>query len=141
LSSKAIGCFYCTLGPRGSTSSFVTVCDVISDPCNEVECSGRGEHCVGGRCVCRHRVCPTNYDPVCGTDSVTYPNECTLNMIACTERRDIDMTHRGVCVDEFVGSGFEGALYTLQQSLLQYLWSPSRPTRRHVLRPKCVCYM
>jgi len=73
-----------------------------------VRCDGRGEHCVDGRCVCRFTDCPTNYDPVCGTDSVTYPNQCTLDLIACTERRDIDTLHRGVCVDEFMGSGLEG---------------------------------
>ena len=86
---------------------------VAADPCSEVECSGRGEHCVDGRCVCRHRDCPTNYDPVCGTDSVTYPNQCTLDLIACTERRDIDTYHLGVCIDEFMGSGIEGTLYTM----------------------------
>jgi len=80
----------------------------VADPCREVRCDGRGEHCVDGRCVCRFTDCPTNYDPVCGTDSVTYPNQCTLDLIACTERRDIDTLHRGVCVDEFMGSGLEG---------------------------------
>jgi len=81
---------------------------VCSDACIWVNCSGRGQQCVDGRCVCRHRDCPTNYDPVCGTDSVTYPNQCTLDLIACTEQRQVDTLHRGVCQDEFMGSGFEG---------------------------------
>jgi len=65
--------------------------------------------------VCRHRVCPTNYDPVCGTDSVTYPNQCTLDFIACTESRNVDTKHRGVC-DEFIGgSGMGGTQHTHAQ--------------------------
>ncbi|XP_010156484.1 PREDICTED: double-headed protease inhibitor, submandibular gland-like [Eurypyga helias] len=42
-------------------------------------------------------VCPRNYEPVCGTDDVTYPNECTL----CKEilrNRAIDKKHDGRCV-------------------------------------------
>ncbi|XP_032861829.2 double-headed protease inhibitor, submandibular gland [Tyto alba] len=41
--------------------------------------------------------CPRNYEPVCGTDDVTYPNECSL----CREiflRRNIDKKHDGKCV-------------------------------------------
>ncbi|XP_040461072.1 double-headed protease inhibitor, submandibular gland-like isoform X1 [Falco naumanni] len=41
--------------------------------------------------------CPRNYDPVCGTDGVTYPNQCSL----CREilvRRDLDKKHDGKCV-------------------------------------------
>ncbi|KAM9226568.1 double-headed protease inhibitor, submandibular gland-like [Leptosomus discolor] len=41
--------------------------------------------------------CPRNYEPVCGTNSVTYPNECSL----CREflrNRAIDKKHDGRCV-------------------------------------------
>ncbi|KAM9289514.1 ovomucoid-like [Morus bassanus] len=41
--------------------------------------------------------CPRNYEPVCGTDSVTYPNECSL----CRQiflNRAIDKKHDGRCV-------------------------------------------
>ncbi|XP_010128482.1 PREDICTED: serine protease inhibitor Kazal-type 7 [Chlamydotis macqueenii] len=41
--------------------------------------------------------CPRNYEPVCGTDNVTYPNECTL----CREilrHRVRDKKHDGRCV-------------------------------------------
>ncbi|XP_069724997.1 ovomucoid-like isoform X1 [Phaenicophaeus curvirostris] len=41
--------------------------------------------------------CPRNYQPVCGTNGVTYPNECSL----CEEifrNRAIDKKHDGRCV-------------------------------------------
>ncbi|NXK09771.1 IOVO protein, partial [Herpetotheres cachinnans] len=41
--------------------------------------------------------CPRNYDPVCGTNDVTYPNECSL----CREilrSQDLDKKHDGKCV-------------------------------------------
>ncbi|NXX90712.1 IOVO protein, partial [Centropus bengalensis] len=44
-----------------------------------------------------HDACPRIYEPVCGTNSVTYPNECFL----CKEifrNRAIDKKHDGRCV-------------------------------------------
>ncbi|KAM9266236.1 ovomucoid-like [Cariama cristata] len=41
--------------------------------------------------------CPRNYEPVCGTNGVTYPNECSL----CSEmlrNRALDKKHDGRCV-------------------------------------------
>ncbi|XP_028941736.1 double-headed protease inhibitor, submandibular gland [Antrostomus carolinensis] len=41
--------------------------------------------------------CPRNYEPVCGTDNITYPNECSH----CREilrHRAIDKKHDGRCV-------------------------------------------
>ncbi|NWW53069.1 IOVO protein, partial [Pedionomus torquatus] len=42
-------------------------------------------------------VCPRNYEPVCGTNGVTYPNECSL----CKElfrNQALDKKHDGRCV-------------------------------------------
>ncbi|XP_061687192.1 probable pancreatic secretory proteinase inhibitor [Syngnathoides biaculeatus] len=42
-------------------------------------------------------MCAMNYDPICGTDGNTYPNECAL----CDHRQitglDIQKAHHGVC--------------------------------------------
>ncbi|XP_030360726.1 double-headed protease inhibitor, submandibular gland-like [Strigops habroptila] len=48
--------------------------------------------------------CPTDYEPTCGTDNVTYPNECSL----CKEifrNQAIDKKHDGRCV-KFDCSGY-----------------------------------
>nr|XP_010306442.1 PREDICTED: double-headed protease inhibitor, submandibular gland-like [Balearica regulorum gibbericeps] len=41
--------------------------------------------------------CPRNYEPVCGTDNVTYPNECSLCK-TIFRNRAIDKKHDGRCV-------------------------------------------
>ncbi|XP_009902985.2 ovomucoid-like [Dryobates pubescens] len=49
--------------------------------------------------------CPRNYEPVCGTDEVTYPNECSL----CTENlrnRDVTKKHDGQCVSQVDCTGY-----------------------------------
>lgn len=41
-------------------------------------------------------ICPANYDPVCGSDDLDYPNECALK---CEQRKKIglQLKHRGKC--------------------------------------------
>lgn len=35
--------------------------------------------------------CPGNYDPVCGSDGVTYPNLCALEVADCLSDEDITL--------------------------------------------------
>nr|ACN94254.1 protease inhibitor EPI10 precursor [Phytophthora palmivora] len=42
---------------------------------------------------CADMLCPDNYKPVCGSDGVTYTNECQLGITSCNERKNITMVN------------------------------------------------
>ncbi|XP_020746329.1 serine protease inhibitor Kazal-type 2 [Odocoileus virginianus] len=41
--------------------------------------------------------CPRDFNPVCGSDLSTYPNECTLCMKIREDGRDIKIIRSGPC--------------------------------------------
>ncbi|KAJ8259664.1 hypothetical protein GJAV_G00172040 [Gymnothorax javanicus] len=49
-----------------------------------------------GRCVCPTE-CVDSLQPVCGSDGVTYENECQLNVQACTQQRHLKVVSPGEC--------------------------------------------
>ena len=47
-------------------------------------------------CVCP-RQCPLSFEPVCGSDAQTYPNQCTLQVESCRTQTRITVAKRGQC--------------------------------------------
>ncbi|TOF86051.1 hypothetical protein CGJ15_25355 [Vibrio parahaemolyticus] len=41
--------------------------------------------------------CTDDYRPVCGTDGITYPNNCTLELADCESDEDIAVAYIGEC--------------------------------------------
>eukprot|EP00794_Sanderia_malayensis_P015963 gene15963-17569_t len=51
------------------------------------------------RCVCKKiDDCPADYEPICGSDGVTYNNECIMKATACIEDRMIKQIADGSCI-------------------------------------------
>lgn len=75
--------------------------------CNGISCPS-GKSCeVNSRgqpwCVC-DTICPTLFDPVCGSDGRTYSNGCQLIVASCQANKDITVSHDGECL---TGKGSE----------------------------------
>ncbi len=86
---------------------FDTVLHVVADPANTAFCTPDGAACpagefckaptghcdfdVPGLCTPIPEDCPFLWDPVCGCDGVTYPNECT------SDANQVSLLHYGEC--------------------------------------------
>uniref|UniRef100_A0A674HQ10 Agrin n=1 Tax=Taeniopygia guttata TaxID=59729 RepID=A0A674HQ10_TAEGU len=75
-------------------------------PCGSSLCSFGGR-CEGGQCLCPRceRQPPA---PVCGSDGVTYPSPCQLQVASCQLQKSIQVARTGPCEDE-CGSGGSGS--------------------------------
>ncbi|CAG9816696.1 unnamed protein product [Phaedon cochleariae] len=67
-------------------------------PCSDHECQF-GAVCVArtGTAHCECPVCPAEFEPVCGSDGISYSNACKLQQEACKHRRGITVLYNGPC--------------------------------------------
>ncbi|XP_011886523.1 PREDICTED: agrin isoform X3 [Cercocebus atys] len=68
-------------------------------PCLGVQCAF-GATCAvkNGQAACECRqACSSLYDPVCGSDGITYGSTCELEATACTLGREIRVARKGPC--------------------------------------------
>ncbi|XP_073654199.1 agrin isoform X7 [Tursiops truncatus] len=76
-----------------------TARDQPPSPCRGVQCPF-GAMCAvkngEAECACQ-RACSGIYDPVCGSDGVTYGSTCELEATACALGREIRVARRGPC--------------------------------------------
>lgn len=81
--------FLCGLGGQG--------------PCSSHTCT-HGATCVerGGKPSCECPTCPSEFSPVCGSDGISYGNECKLRLEACQHRRQISVLYVGLCSKYFL---------------------------------------
>ncbi|XP_065165658.1 agrin-like isoform X4 [Atheta coriaria] len=76
----------------------VGVCGGTS-PCSDYECK-YGATCVErlGKAFCEcPAACSAEFEPVCGSDGVSYGNECKLLREACLRRKEIAVLYKGPC--------------------------------------------
>ena len=43
------------------------------------------------------RACPKSYEPVCGSDGITYANECTFKIAQCKAEKKLTIKAQGRC--------------------------------------------
>uniref|UniRef100_A0A2K6A5L8 Agrin n=1 Tax=Mandrillus leucophaeus TaxID=9568 RepID=A0A2K6A5L8_MANLE len=74
-------------------------CGQAPSPCLGVQCAF-GATCAvkNGQAACECRqACSSLYDPVCGSDGITYGSTCELEATACTLGRGIRVARKGPC--------------------------------------------
>jgi len=75
--------------PGGAPLACAGPADTACGP--DAYCKAGGASNAGGQCAPRPQMCPMIYQPVCGVDGRTYPNDCHA------ERAGVSLAHGGAC--------------------------------------------
>lgn len=83
------------------------------------------------RCVCPTLPCPSTSSPICGSNGVTYDNECQLMKAQCNSKSTINVRHRGKCYDicksDETGRTYMGNITTTKSGKYCQRWSAQYP--------------
>uniref|UniRef100_A0A0P4Z267 Agrin n=1 Tax=Daphnia magna TaxID=35525 RepID=A0A0P4Z267_9CRUS len=86
------------LKKRNITLLYEGVCG-SSEACNHFRCP-TGGYCVetaSGQPSCHCPPCGGEWDPVCGSDGVTYTNPCRLRYESCRNNKSLSIVYKGLC--------------------------------------------
>ena len=101
--------------------------------CKDIQCE-YGARCEDGVCVCP-RKCPNHYDPVCGSNNITYDNDCKIMAASCESTSKITTKHRGEC-ERMFHSPYSDPSYDVPTSSQT---DSKRIVQNHSTSPQRVC--
>ncbi|CAB4028790.1 agrin-like isoform X1, partial [Paramuricea clavata] len=126
-----------TVARNGSCGATVQPTRSTNDPCKMGQCAHYATCMVFRgvpKCVCPD-LCPQLMAPICGSDGITYENDCAMRRASCKSEKTITMYTRGPCE---VKPTFEPVKPTMDPCFDQSCTYHAECIVDHGL-PKCVC--
>jgi hypothetical protein len=73
----------------------------VIGPCTDYRCNF-GAMCIvkNGQPSCECPRCSDEFEPVCGTDFISYQNECRLKQMSCEQRKEVYIKYKDICPNE-----------------------------------------